>query len=128
MPQAPFQFSMRTLLIATTAFAVWCAAVAILPESLSQIAIGLISYVLVAILAAGLLFGHGDERAFCLGALVVYTSMWTGIGGHYMDGVHKVLGLYPKWTLWLDLTVIVLTAVANGWFCVQARRFFQRES
>jgi hypothetical protein len=28
--------------------------------------------------------------------------------------------------VWLDLLVIAATAVANGWCCIWARRFFDR--
>lgn len=42
-----------------------------------------------------------------------------------MNGIHRLMGLYPKWTLWLDLAVIAVTAASNGWVCMKARRYFQ---
>ncbi len=132
MPLVPFRFSMRTLLIATTVFAVWCVAVSLVPSAVSLALVGLLSYALLAFLAAGLMFAQGDQRAFCLGALIVAASMWTGLGGQFMNGVHQLWGiivpLRQPWILWTDFLLIALTAAANGWFCVHARRYFQRES
>lgn len=127
MPSFPVRFSMRTLLIATTAFAVWCVAVVILPREFTQIVTGLITYVIVAWLATGLVFCQGDIRAFCLGALLVITSMWTGLGGHYMNGIHAIVDLNSSWSIWFDLVVVVVTGAANGWVCIKARRYFQRD-
>ena len=127
-PSLPFRFSMRTMLIAMTALAVWCAAVALIPSEISLILIGLLSYAMFAFLGAGLLFGQGSQRAFCLGALLVVSSMWTDLGGQFMNGVHQVVGIRRPWSLWTDFLLISLTAAANGWVCVRARRYFERIS
>jgi hypothetical protein len=121
---------MRSLLIATTCFAVWCVLVSQFPGSLSQLLIGAVWFLATGWLAVGLVFGRGDQRAFCIGALLVVSSMWTGLGGQYLQGFHSLFlrGLSDSLTAWLKLAMIAATAVANGWFCVRARRFFEPPS
>jgi hypothetical protein len=126
----PVRFSLRTLLIATTLFAFWCALVSLLPAAISQLLVGAIWFIATGWLVIGLVFGQGDQRAFCIGALLVVSSMWTGIGGQYMQGFHLLFprSVFDAAFIWLDLLMIAGTAIANGWFCVWARRFFERPS
>lgn len=102
-----------------------------MPVEISHLLIGLIWIVATSVLLIGVFYGRGDQRAFCIGASVVVSSMWTSIGGRFMQGVHYGfdlvgLGAWQPIVLWLDLGVLALTAVANGWLCVQARRYFER--
>ncbi len=145
LPGIPLQFSLRTLLIATTFFAFWCALVSQLPVAFSLLLVGAIWFIATGWLVIGIVFGRGDQRAFCIGAVLVVSSMWTGIGGQYMHGFHRLfqiggpvaawlqmLGIYHLFqpgsavAAWLDLVLIGGTAAANGWFCIWARRFFER--
>lgn len=128
MPRLPTRFSLRTLLAATTFFAIWCAFVAVLPLAVSQLLVGAFWFVATGWLVTGIIFGRGDQRAFCIGAGLVASSMWTGLGGQYMQAIHSILGFPRPWGLWLDLAVIAATAVANGWCCIWARRFFDRSA
>jgi hypothetical protein len=124
------RFSLRTLLIATTCFAFWCALVSLLPAALSQLLVGAVWFVATGWLVTGLVFGQGDQRAFCIGALLVVSSMWTGIGGQYMHGFHTLFtrSIADSLTVWMNLVMIAGTAFANGWFCIWARRFFEGRS
>ena len=90
--------------------------------------VGAVWFVATGWLVTGLLFAKGDQRAFCIGALLVVSSMWTGIGGQYMQGVHSLFprGLAGSIAIWLDLVMIAGTAAANGWVCIWARRYFER--
>jgi hypothetical protein len=126
MPRIPARFSLRTLLAATTFFAIWCAFVAIMPLAFSQLLVGAFWFVATGWLVTGVIFARGDRRAFCIGAGLVASSMWTGLGGQYMQAVHSILGFERPLGLWLDLVVIAATAAANGWCCIWARRFFDR--
>jgi len=126
VPRIPVRFSLRTLLSALTVFAFWCAFVAILPVAFSQLVVGAFWFVATGWLVTGIIFGRGDQRAFCLGAGLVASSMWTGLGGQYMQGFHSILGVPESLGVWLDLVVIAATAVANGWCCIWARRYFDR--
>ncbi len=128
LPGISLRFSLRTLLIATTLFAFWCALVAQLPVAFSQLLVGAIWFIATGWLVIGIIFGQGDRRAFCIGAVLVVSSMWTGIGGQYMYGFHLLYLPGGAVAAWLDLVLIAGTAVANGWFCIWARRFFERPS
>lgn len=128
LPGIPLRFSLRTLLIATTIFAFWCALVFLLPVELSQLLIGAIWFIATGWLLIGIIFGQGDRRAFCIGAVLVVSSMWTGVGGQYMHGFHRLFQIGGPVAAWLDLVLIAGTAIANGWFCIWARRFFERPS
>lgn len=128
LPPIPTRFSVRTLLVVTTFFAIWCGFVAIMPAAFSFIIVGAVWFVATGWLVTGILFGRGDSRAFCIGAALVASSMWTGLGGQYMQGIHSFLGFEQPFGAWVDLAVIATTAVANGWCCIWARRFFDRSA
>jgi hypothetical protein len=99
-----------------------------LPVAFSQLLVGAIWFIATGWLVTGIVFGQGDQRAFCIGAGLVVSSMWTGIGGQYMHGFHSLFlpGIAGSLAAWLDLVLIAGTAAANGWFCIWARRFFER--
>jgi hypothetical protein len=128
----PVRFSLRTLLIGTTCFALWCGFVSLLPDVLTQaftqLMVGGVWIVATSWLVIGVVFGRDDQRAFCLGALLVVSSMWTGFGGQFMNGYHQLLRIRQPWALWTDFILIAVTATANGRFCIWARRFFERQS
>ena len=128
------QFSLRTLLGLMTSLALLCGFAAVLPAALTQIVIGAIWIVAASVLITGIFFGKGDERAFCIGATVALSSMWTGPGGRFMMGIHSLfellfggLNLPETVTLWFDLAVHVFLVLANGWLCIRARGYFQRD-
>lgn len=116
-----------------TALAILCGFAAILPVALTQLVIGAIWIVAASLFVTGLFFGDGDERAFCIGATLALSSMWTGPGGRFMMGIHAIfdlllggLNLPQSVVLWFDLGVHVLLVLVNGWLCMRARAFFQR--
>ncbi len=121
------RFSLRSMLVTMTAFAVWCGFVTILPSAFSQLLVGLLWFVATGWLLAGLFFAQGDQRAFCIGAGLVASSMWTGIGGQYMNGFHRLTGFGQAWAVWTDFAMIAATATANGTICILARRYFERQ-
>ena len=132
-----WQFSLRTLLVGTTAFATLCGLVVILPTAFSDLILGAFWIVVSGWLITGILFAKGDKRAFCLGAAVVATSMWTGLGGRFVAGIRSLLQVIPwHWfagpfsdtqslEVWLIHLVLVVAAIANGWLCIRARRHFE---
>lgn len=132
-----WQFSLQTLLGALTGIAIFCGLMTALPapfaNALSQALIGLVWIVAAGWLVTGLFYARGDQRAFCIGAVVVVSSTWTKIGGRFLQGIFQMFtsvfgGLrLPDFIIaWLDLTLIVAIAAANGWACVLARRYFEK--
>ena len=85
--RSPWRFSLRTLILAMTLLAVWCWFVSVLPTSFSQILVGLAWIIGTGWLVTGIFFAYGDQRAFCIGAAVVVSSMWTRVGGRFIQGV-----------------------------------------
>ncbi len=126
---------MRTLFRVMTAMALFCGFVTVMPASLSQIALGALWIVVSGWLITGIVFAKGDARAFCIGAAVVATSMWTGIGGGFIGGIRSLLrGIPIAWGVdstgmtWLIHLILALTAVANGYLCILACRYFERRA
>lgn len=117
-----------------TVIALGCGFAVIVPVEISHLLIGLIWMIAFGVLTVGLIFGRGDRRAFCIGAFVVVASVWFDIGGRVMQGVHYLFGVISlgygvplQVMLWLDLGVLAALAVANGWLCVRARKFFEND-
>ena len=136
----PFRFSLRTLLRLMTGLAVVFGLGSMLPDALTQIVLGMLWLVASGWLITGILFAKGDARAFCIGATVVVTSMWTGIGGGLIGGIRTLLrGSISFWSggsasgyqvleTWLIHALLVIVAVGNGYLCILARRYFEQES
>ncbi|NOY30587.1 MAG: hypothetical protein GXP28_10600 [Planctomycetes bacterium] len=132
----PFRlrFSTRTLFRITTTLAVICGLSVVLPNAFIQITIGALWIIASGWLITGLIFAKGDTRAFCIGAAVVATSMWTGIGGGFAGGIRSLLreilflGSVSNAETWLIHIALAAVAVANGYLCILARRYFERES
>ena len=129
-----WQFSLKQLLIATTAFAFVCGLAATLPLAFSKALIGFIWIAAAGWLLTGGFYARGDQRVFCLGALLAISSMWTRVGGAFVQGVSEVFLLFvgavelPRAVLaWLDLALVLTAAVINGWLCIKARRYFEAE-
>lgn len=128
-----FRFSLRTLFILSTVICLLLGFAVAVPAEFSFIIIGLLWFAGSGLLVTGLLFGKGDHRAFCIGAAIVASAMWTGIGGQFFQGIHAPLRLMfgnselPRavWA-WFDFAVIFMTAVANGFLCIYAKRYFDR--
>jgi len=120
---------MRTLLRVMTVMAVACGLVAALPVVISQIILGALWIAAIGWLVTGIFFASDDQRAFCIGASVVVSTMWTGVGARWIDSLDQLLGpplgSSLKAGLWLDFLLLLATALANGWLCVRARRYFQ---
>jgi hypothetical protein len=129
-----WRFSLSSLFWVMTVIALGCGFAVIVPVEISHLLIGLIWMIAFGVLTVGLIFGRGDRRAFCIGAFVVVASVWFDIGGRVMQGVHYLFGVISlgygvprEIMLWLDLSVLAALAVANGWLCIKARRFFEAD-
>jgi hypothetical protein len=57
--------------------------------------LGVIWIAITGLLITGIVFARGDQRAFCIGATVVFASMWTSGGGHFIGGVRALLHALP---------------------------------
>ena len=127
-----FQFSLRTMMIGMTGFAFLCGFASVLPAAFSHALIGLFWIGASGWLVTGLFFARGDQRAFCIGSAMVVSSMWTRVGGRFMQGMADIFGMFVVMPLgmkaWFDLGLIVATALANGYLCIRARHFFERKA
>lgn len=126
----PLRFSLRTLLRLTGVLAVVCGAAVVLPAGFSQLLVGAAWLAASGWLTIGVIYGRGDARAFSIGAALVVASMWTGLGGRFMQGVHEVQTLLSLEggrgiAAWIDLAVLAAAAIANGALCVAARRYYE---
>lgn len=131
-PRSKWQFSLRTLLTGVTALAFILGIISLLPAAFSQAIIGIFWIAATGCLVTGLFFAQGDQRAFCIGAAVVFSSTWTHIGGRFLQGIFDIFSLLSNGgpmpqslKLWLYHLAITLVACANGWLCIQARRYFE---
>ena len=132
--QKSWQFSLWSLMIGMTGFALFCGLLSVFPTALSQAILGLVWLAATGWLVTGLFFARGDLRAFCIGASIVVSSTWTGIGGRFLQGMFEVFSLLlggsafgTATTLWIDHGILAAAAVANGYFCIYARRYFEQQ-
>jgi len=124
----PLQFSLRFLFVVMTTVAV----MAVLPEVVSQLVVALIHIAATGFLVTGVVFARGDQRAFCIGAAAALLATWSG-GGRglwsvfaYIAGSNPGSSISRSLSPWFDLAILVTVSAANGWFCVWARRYFER--
>lgn len=122
-------------MLGMTGFAVLCGFFALLPDAFGHILIGSIWIAATGWLITGLVFAKGDQRAFCIGAVVVVSSSWTGIGGRFLDGVTSLLFLLTSGmplpsevSMLAKHVALAAAAVANGYFCIRARHYFERHA
>jgi len=127
-----------------TGFAIFCGLVIALPYSINQALLGLAWIAATGWLVTGIVFAKGDARAFCIGAATVASSMWTSLGGRFAQGIGGFVrtigvqfgeyggGVYGGYAgdsgfeLWFVHICLVAAAIANGYFCIRARRYFER--
>lgn len=127
------QFSLRSLLLGVTFFALFCGLILSFPIYISQILIGTVWIASAGWLITGICFAQGDQRAFCIGASIVIASMWTGVGARFVEGMTSLLAsILGGWTSsgpiarWIELVLLLLAAFANGRLAVRARHYFER--
>ena len=137
--RVPFRFSIRSLFRVMTALALLFGFGAVFPVAFSQIILGAFWIVVSGWLITGIVFAQGDARAFCIGATVVATSMWTGVGGRFAGGIQGLLrGVFSPHGavgslgdaeglgIWIIHLILAAVAVGNGYLCILARRYFER--
>ncbi len=134
-----WQFSLRSMMIGMTSVAIWCGIAAVLPGFLSNMLLGAVWLAGSGWLLTGIVFARGDMRAFCIGAAVVVTSTWTGIGGQFLEAfrtlgisllgslVDPYSGQMRSLLFWFKHLALLGAAIANGYFCIRARRYFERQ-
>ncbi len=120
-------------MIGMTAFAILCGIAAVLPRELSNLLIGLVWIMAAGWLTIGLVFARGEKQAFCIGAAIVFTSMWTTLGGRFFSGAHDTFlllfgGFTNRVPIWFDVLCLAAASIANGYLCIRARRYFERHA
>lgn len=131
MPQSRLQYDLRSLLLLATAFTLLCAAVTILPQAINQLLVGAAWIAAIGWMATGVVFARGESQAFCLGVAVALSSLWTGVGGRFLEGAVQVVG-WPVGGLrlgsgplpWIELALTLAAGTANGRLCQRAYRYY----
>lgn len=132
--QSGWQFSMRSMMLGVTVFATMCGLLVVLPH-VTIIALGLALYATVGVLTTGILFGRGNQRAFCIGALTVVLSTWTRTGGGLLGEIVDIfewflrdfgVNLHIYVEAALKYFVLIPLAIANGYLCIRARHYFEQ--
>jgi hypothetical protein len=123
------RFALSSLLLAVTAAAVLGGVVILLPRPLNQLLVGAAWLAACSWFFSGLLFARGERQAFCLGQAVALASLWTGVGGRFMEAGTQLTGMpfggFPLGgTLlpWVELTMLLTAGAACGRLCQIARR------
>jgi len=119
-----------------TGFGFVCGLAVIIPHTII-ILLGLATYAATGVLTTGLICARGDQRAFCIGALIVVLSTWTRTGGGLLGEIVDVFewllrGLSISLPIYFEVAlkyvVLIPLAVANGYLCIHARRYFERHA
>ena len=130
-----WRFSLRSLLIATTAIALLLGLLIVLPTMARGLLLGGAWLVMTSWTIVGIIYARGDKRAFCIGTAVVVASMWTGLGGQFMNSAEGLAffiaeltstsGGFAEMRFMLKQFILLVIAALNGLLCVKARRFFE---
>lgn len=124
-------------MIGMTGIAAIFGTMAVMPYVAILLLVFVTSYAATGVLTTGVLFGRGDQRAFCIGALVVVLSSWTPTGGGFLGEVVNTfdwllggfgMALATYLEAGLKYVVLAILAMINGWLCIRARRYFERHS
>jgi hypothetical protein len=119
LPNFPsrFQFSLRNMLIAVAAIAVFLGLLAVAAGPLSWLITISVIWILPTPIVVTAVYGRGDFRAFAIGALIPWFSLWTG---QYLGG--SLVEMFAK-TVQLLVVACVCEALA-----VVSRRWIERDA
>ncbi len=132
-PKRSWQFSMRTMLIGMTGFAVLLGLQIALDFQLFRLLIQIAWLTVTGWLLTGAVFAQADHKAFCIGAAVVFCTHWIGGDNRFwfvmsdtVTDVTDSLGL-PRgpFVEVIYLAFVFCISFANGYVCVHARRYFE---
>src|SRR5882724_943480 len=90
-----FQFSLRNMLIAVAVLAVLLGLFAVAGGILTWLLAAVVIWILPTPLVVSAVYARGDLRAFAIGALVPWVSLWTSqyLGGSVLSVVGQTLQL-----------------------------------
>jgi hypothetical protein len=118
LPNFPsrFQFSLRGMLIVVAAVAVLLGLFAVAAGLLSWLIAITVIWILPTPIVVTAIYGRGDFRAFAIGALIPWISLWTGqyLGGSLVDMFAKTVQL-------------LIVACVCGALAVVSRRWIERD-
>ena len=127
-----FRFSMRTMMWTVTAAAVVCAVFFALPVVISMFILTGILLLLPPILIAGIVYGRGYGRAFCIGVVCTGGAMpiimlYAGIAIMQIFGEISTFGADESLAVkiyfavgYAFMAISGFLAVATRWVCVRA--------
>lgn len=125
-----WQFSLRSMMLLMTGTAIAFGLLSTMPI-VNGIVLGGFWLVASGWLLTGIVFATGDQKAFCIGAMIVVASTWTGMGGMLLESAQSLafnIGVpVSGWFgIWLKHLVLLASAVGNGWICIRARRYYSQ--
>jgi len=131
-PPQRFQFSILQLIVLTAVVAVFCAATISVPVWLSVILSGCVAVLLPMLVTVGVVYGQGDLRTFCIGALFPSgLAGWRAFG--YSDVmIYRYLGFSsggsPNAHLWIwaGLLVVAIASALFGLIAIWLRRAIEK--
>lgn len=131
---------MRSMMLGMTGLAVLLGVVVAVPFA-SGILLGGLWLAASGWLITGIVFAKDDARAFCIGAAVVVASTWTGMGGQFLESIQRLaMSIVPfdpfgpspslpgSVVMWFKHLALIAAAIANGWLCIRARRYFEQRA
>jgi len=125
-PRWRFQFSLRSLLIATTLVAVGCSIFLASPWQVGLVAALCLVVSTPVVLIVVLIHGRGYARTFCIGALIPAGIVWCMLGSYYAISLLLAFSGNGPWDenrtpVVVFLGVYYLLVVANGLLAVGTR-------
>jgi len=132
----PIRFSLRTLLRIMTGLAILFGLATVLGINLGPLFVQIVWLVATGWLVTGLFYARGDQRAFCIGAIIIVSSKWLGADSRFwfvmadtLTDATDTLGI-PRGPVieCVYFAFILAVATCNGYLCILARRYFERES
>ncbi len=125
------QYTLRTLFVLTTAAAIACAVFFALPAWVSVVVAVCVLISIPGLLTVMLIYGRGNTRAFCIGALFpagfclapAVSAYGFAFSAEYLDEL--IDGLEPNIAVLVFLNVYFAVVLGNGLLAVGVRRMME---
>ena len=125
-----FQFTLRSLLVATTLTAIFLSCLFGGSTWVAMFAALLVVFAVPVVLITILVYGRGYQRTFCIGALTFAVATLTlpfGIQYEYILAMGVDDGLAPRCYVLIGLLTGILIAAAFGLLAVMVRRMVESD-
>ncbi len=124
------QFSLGTMFLITLAVAIACSLVFSMPYVVGAVLLVLFSMTLAAVLITIVVYGHGFQRTFCIGALVPFgvllvTLAFCGVI-FFIDGPPSPQSEEKELICRLVVVAVWASSIFVGGICVWVRRLVEK--